>query len=404
MDVLAVWVGKLTLLVAAADRPARQCAARPGRREAVPALPAPRDGGAAAGCRRRLGNERQDDDHEDGRDDPRRAAAGADQRQRLELRPRRDHHRDRARALDAVGCPTTSPSSSSTRPGRCASPRSWRPRRTLLLNVMRDQLDRFGEIDTTAKLLGQVGRGHHDRARPQPRRRADRRARGRHARPTVTYYGVSAGAARRPSRTTRSSTAARCRIPTCRRRPSCSRCRRRRSPNTVLRIGDREVSFELRAGGPHNAQNAAGAAAMALTLRARPRRRSRRACAGSSRPSAAARPSPWTGAGWCCSWSRTRPGFGRSLKTLDTAHPKAIVIAINDDYADGRDVSWLWDVDFARAAAPRRRAAARLDLGRAGGRHGAAAALRRHRGRRDRARSRDRRCARRSPASVRPRR
>src|SRR3954463_15798715 len=30
------------------------------------------------------------------------------------------------------------------------------PRRALLLNVMRDQLDRFGEIDTTAALLGKV--------------------------------------------------------------------------------------------------------------------------------------------------------------------------------------------------------------------------------------------------------
>ena len=30
------------------------------------------------------------------------------------------------------------------------------PRALLLLNVMRDQLDRFGEIDTTARLLGKV--------------------------------------------------------------------------------------------------------------------------------------------------------------------------------------------------------------------------------------------------------
>src|SRR5262249_56138963 len=30
------------------------------------------------------------------------------------------------------------------------------PQRLLLLNVMRDQLDRFGEIDTTAKLLGRL--------------------------------------------------------------------------------------------------------------------------------------------------------------------------------------------------------------------------------------------------------
>lgn len=31
-----------------------------------------------------------------------------------------------------------------------------KPRYALLLNVMRDQLDRFGEIDTTAKLLSHV--------------------------------------------------------------------------------------------------------------------------------------------------------------------------------------------------------------------------------------------------------
>src|SRR6185503_15427532 len=31
-----------------------------------------------------------------------------------------------------------------------------RPERLLLLNVLRDQLDRFGEIDTTAQLLGTV--------------------------------------------------------------------------------------------------------------------------------------------------------------------------------------------------------------------------------------------------------
>ena len=29
---------------------------------------------------------------------------------------------------------------------------------------------------------------------------------------------------------------------------------------------------------------------------------------------------------------------------------KNLVIAINDQYADGTDVSWLWDVDFERLA------------------------------------------------------
>jgi UDP-N-acetylmuramyl tripeptide synthase len=38
-------------------------------------------------------------------------------------------------------------------------------------------------------------------------------------------------------------------------------------------------------------------------------------------------------------------GFRLSLMSFD-AQDHATMIAINDDYADGRDMSWLWDVDF----------------------------------------------------------
>ena len=34
--------------------------------------------------------------------------------------------------------------------------------------------------------------------------------------------------------------------------------------------------------------------------------------------------------------------------SLDSAVAAPTMIAINDEYADGRDVSWLWDVSFAR--------------------------------------------------------
>lgn len=37
-----------------------------------------------------------------------------------------------------------------------------RPRFSLLLNVMRDQLDRFGEIDNTASLLQKIARATTD--------------------------------------------------------------------------------------------------------------------------------------------------------------------------------------------------------------------------------------------------
>jgi UDP-N-acetylmuramyl tripeptide synthase len=39
-------------------------------------------------------------------------------------------------------------------------------------------------------------------------------------------------------------------------------------------------------------------------------------------------------------------GFRQTLHTLDSTAAAAIVIVINDDYADGRDMSWLWDVAF----------------------------------------------------------
>lgn len=45
-------------------------------------------------------------------------------------------------------------------------------------------------------------------------------------------------------------------------------------------------------------------------------------------------------------------GFNAVIKTLLTGpEKKNVIIAINDKYADGTDISWLWDVDFERLAA-----------------------------------------------------
>ena len=39
-------------------------------------------------------------------------------------------------------------------------------------------------------------------------------------------------------------------------------------------------------------------------------------------------------------------GANEVLRTLETGVPPVVVIALNDAIADGRDVSWIWDVDF----------------------------------------------------------
>ena len=53
------------------------------------------------------------------------------------------------------------------------------------------------------------------------------------------------------------------------------------------------------------------------------------------------------------SLSKNPAGFNQAIATVNTdKRKKDVIIAINDKANDGRDVSWLWDVDFDRFAAP----------------------------------------------------
>jgi UDP-N-acetylmuramyl tripeptide synthase len=229
------------------------------------------------------------------------------------------------------------------------------PTRSLLLNVMRDQLDRFGEIDTTARLLAQVAARTTTALvlnRDDPRIAALAASTSA----TVTYFGVApALRANFPndeelyggplSASEVEATATLEQLPT----PG--------HPESMLRIGDLSAAIELRAVGPHNGQNAAAAAALTLSLGLSPAE----IVAGlSSVEPAFGRGQSFTvdGRGLVLHLVKNPAGFRQSLTTLDPADGTAtgaIVVAINDADADGRDVSWLWDVDFARLAGPVRR-------------------------------------------------
>ena len=217
------------------------------------------------------------------------------------------------------------------------------PQRLLLLNVMRDQLDRFGEIDATARLLAKVAAVTTDAVvlnRDDPRVAAI----AGETRAAVSYFGVAPELRAQfpndeelyggPLYVSYLPAAAELRA-----LPSEA------SPETSLNVGDKDVQVLLRAEGAHNAQNAAGAAALALTFGFFP----------SEVASGLRRVSPAFGRGQSFDVEGRRlvlqlvknpAGFRQTLRTLDNAEPAAVVVAINDDYADGRDVSWLWDVDF----------------------------------------------------------
>src|SRR5205085_5973174 len=45
-------------------------------------------------------------------------------------------------------------------------------------------------------------------------------------------------------------------------------------------------------------------------------------------------------------------GANEAIRTLvEAGAPRVAVVALNDEIADGRDVSWIWDVDFEQIGA-----------------------------------------------------
>ncbi|GAA2171996.1 Mur ligase family protein [Agrococcus versicolor] len=218
----------------------------------------------------------------------------------------------------------------------------YRPERVLLLNVMRDQLDRFGEIDHTARLLRTVaehatvavGLNRDDariaaiadgiEAEPVWYQVADDL---RHLFPTdEELYGGASRAARASDGASAELVAW-------------------GTEGTTIRIGNEQQTFPLRASGAHNAQNATAAAAMAATFDLSPDV----IFAGLR----AVEPAFGRGQSFVVDGRdvslhlvKNPAGFRQSLAAARVEDPSRICIVINDDDADGRDVSWLWDVDF----------------------------------------------------------
>ncbi|HTZ42553.1 MAG TPA: MurT ligase domain-containing protein [Jatrophihabitans sp.] len=221
-----------------------------------------------------------------------------------------------------------------------------RPERLLLLNVLRDQLDRFGEIDTTAQLLGKVAArttGHVVLNRDDPRLAA--LAAGIPA--EVSYFGV-APALRPLFPTDEELYGGELALSDLPATAVLESVELGLTTEIVLTLPGRTEALELKAEGAHNAQNAAAAAALALTAGLPPE-----TVAAGLR---AVQPAFGRGQSFDVDGRRVvlqlvknPAGFRQSLRTVESLKPAATVIAINDDYADGRDMSWLWDVEFGTA-------------------------------------------------------
>ena len=240
------------------------------------------------------------------------------------------------------------------------------PRFTLLLNVLRDQLDRFGEIDTTAKLLQRIADAtteglvvnREDRLVAAIGERTAARGAGA---PAVRSFGLSDHLlATFPSDDDFHAA------------PAAAQADRGPADVTLVDLGDHSAVFAidgdqyatgLKLEGLYNTFNAASALATVRMILA----------AGPVAGLPAERTPEPTAAELVTALAQVRPAFGRGeqldldgapLELVLVKNPAgfrlglasfeadgvATMIAINDQYADGRDMSWLWDVDFGSLA------------------------------------------------------
>ncbi len=220
------------------------------------------------------------------------------------------------------------------------------PSYSLLLNVMRDQLDRFGEIDTTAKMLETIAT---TTTKGVVLNREDRRIRAiasKLKKQTVRYFGLSEKTLShfpsdddlygRTNGLNLDESA-----------PSDVILEDFKGQTALFSHNGKYINTTLRLKGAYNIYNAAAALALVKLI-----------CGNTVDEEKL-----------IASLSQIEPAFGRGEKLLIDGIPLELVlvknpsgfrlglssfspedtatmIAINDNYADGRDMSWLWDVDF----------------------------------------------------------
>ncbi len=220
------------------------------------------------------------------------------------------------------------------------------PHYSLLLNVMRDQLDRFGEIDTTARMLEQIARAT---THTVVLNREDGRIRAIAPKLSteVRYFGLADNLLSQfPTDDELHDEAV------------SKKAAKRPDADVVLKdfnekgaaftINKKAFVTPLKLKGVYNIFNSA--AALALVRAIEP------TASVNSLLGALSTVTPAFGRGETLNVGgqplelvlvKNPSGFRLGLESYDP-DGYATMIAINDNYADGRDMSWLWDVDFTK--------------------------------------------------------
>ena len=227
-----------------------------------------------------------------------------------------------------------------------------RPKYSLLLNVMRDQLDRFGEIDTTARLLTQIAEATTDTI---VLNREDHRV--AHISSVVPddigvhYFGLEdkllsqfpndddLHAGKKASATKATA------------KPKADvTLKDFNEKGAAFTIAGRDFVTPLKLRGVYNIYNSAAALTLVRTILPEASINSLLGALSTVTP-AFGRGETITIGGQPLELVLVKNPGGFRLG-LESYSPEgyATMVAVNDNYADGRDMSWLWDVDFTSLA------------------------------------------------------
>ena len=230
--------------------------------------------------------------------------------------------------------------------------RQVKPRWVLALNVSRDQLDRFGEVDSVAQLIGISMRAASEGVvtnANDPRLRAIGQEISLQG-TAVRYFGVASQLERyfpSDNELVSISSADNETIPDSKPSRPDVELTAFQSQTASYTIAGKPYQTSLKITGQHNFQNAA--AALALVRAVVPEAADETLVADLAEVGIAfGRGEIFTlknGSQIQLVLVKNPASFRQSLASYLTDNP-AVMVVINDNYADSRDVSWLWDVDF----------------------------------------------------------
>ena len=227
-----------------------------------------------------------------------------------------------------------------------------RPRACLLLNVMRDQLDRFGEIDYTASLLHSIAKATSDVVVLNG---DDPRLASPAFLEDVTARVVSFGAGEDLRSLFLSDDDLRTGLASPRDRGEGPGPRVTleaiNGQRATVRVDGASHEVDFAIPGVHNLLNACAALGVVLEVLGEDADLPGLLATLGTVQAAFGRGEVLTLDGHPVQLSLVKNPAGFRMGLLSAAAQaqagEVVVVAINDEYADGRDMSWLWDVDFA---------------------------------------------------------